>query len=180
MSNDDSTASDQSVPGGVAAAADVYDQFTVGDVRDAVRDADVAATDLEALYRYEASHKHRTTVLDWLADRIIDAGGTVPDAGDDADADGEPDADAESDPAPTESPVTRSAPESESETQVTLRAPSTGYYGGEWFDSGGTKNVTWSPRLADAVRDGPLTVVAARNEDALPEDLRPSRDRRGA
>lgn len=63
-------------------------------------------------------------------------------------------------------------------TQVTVRAPGTGYYGGEWFDAAGTKNTEWSPRLEAEVRDGDLTLVAARHETVIPDDLLPDRQHR--
>lgn len=178
------------VPAGVAPDEETYADYTVDDAKAAVRDADASVADLQRIYEYEYATKERITLLDWLADTIRSRGGTVPDvhAPDDADADaettddddgeaGEADDEAEADD-DDEAAGAVEREHTRTTTQVAVRAPGTGYYGGHWFDNAGTETIEWDGRVEEAVRDGGLSLVAARHEDVIPADLRPGRDRR--
>lgn len=177
---DATAATSVSVPTTIAESDDVYADRTVDEVKTIVRDADqrddLTATDLEQLYEYEAANKARVTLTSWLADRIRSRGGTVPATDHDHDdigtADGvdpeAPDADADGDDADADADY-----EPGGTTQVSVRAPSTGYYNGYWFDNAGVTNIEWSPRLEEPIRDGELELVAARDESVIPPDLRP-------
>lgn len=190
------TAHDVQIPSSIAQSEDVYDERTVDEAKALVRDAadrDALQTaDLQHVYAYEHSHKGRVTLLDWLASRIEDRGGDVPALGDPAGVAPESDPDAreraieagaDADTLPVADsgdggPAYTADGIGDETTLVTVRAPSTGYYNGVWFDAPGDKNVEWGPRVHDAVRDGRLGLVTARDESIIPEDLRPTRDRR--
>lgn len=131
-----------------------YDELTVGDVKDRVRDNELGPA---AVLAYERDNKDRVTLTRWLEER-------APPLGDgDADADPEPESDADASsatqPSPADAPSAADDADDGHET-VTVASQRLGSIAGMHFDAAyETRVVARTPRVEEAISDGDLRVI---------------------
>lgn len=125
---------------------DDYDEKTVPEVKDAVRDAEFAATALEAIAEYERDHEERVTLLEWLDRRTPE---------DDED---------EREPIVIDgTEYDNPDPLDDRPAKARVAALETGSIAGHHFDRlNETKTVEVTPRVVAAINDGRLQRIQER------------------
>ena len=121
---------------------DNYDELTVQEVIEHIDEHDPSDEKLQDIYLYEHEHSNRVTLMDELESRF-DADGPQKDG-------------------PEEEPETldeNADDVSTSVANVTIRVPRGGYYGGHWFDDGGTYEVPYNLRVKAVIDNGRAELV---------------------